>query len=203
LASDYHTGEKLSGKSGNPMHNRGKIVVLAIFAVALGMASFALWWNWGLGKRSLEFWGTEGGLAIRDAKKVEILRLKSPSHLNLNDQGTPKKNAFLFDVQETKDVTGEHGLVHARHSLLEDASFQWNKKAVTMIGPDWKYAVRFQHESKESTVMLDLNSGVIGSWEENRAIPLSPKTAAGWKQFISRYFPDEAPKPSKESAKSK
>ena len=185
------------------MHNRGKFVVLSIFGVALAMASFALWWNWGLGKRSLEFWGTEGGLAIRDAKKVEILKLKSPSKLNLDDLGTRSKDAFSLDVQETKDVTGEHGLVHARHSLLEDASFQWDQKVVTMIGPNWNYAVRFQHESKESIVMLDLNSGVIGSWEENRSIPLSPKTAAGWKQFISRYFPDEVPKSSKVPAKSK
>ncbi|MFN0017449.1 MAG: hypothetical protein ACKVP0_04260 [Pirellulaceae bacterium] len=184
------------------MHNRGKIVVLSIFGVAIAMASFALWWNWGLGKRSLEFWGTEGGLAIRDAKKVEILKLKSPPNLHSNAPGTQRKNAFSFDVQETKDVTGEHGMVHARHSLLEDASFRWNQKAVTMIGPEWKYAVRFQHGSKKSTVLLDLNSGVIGSWEEKRAIPLSPKTAAGWKQFISRYFPDEAPTPSKLPAKS-
>ncbi|MCE9527128.1 MAG: hypothetical protein K8R36_13865 [Planctomycetales bacterium] len=185
------------------MHNRGKLVVLSIFGVALAMASFALWWNWGLGKRSLEFWGTEGGLAIRDAKKVEIVKLKSPSNLKLNDKGASKKDAFYLNVQETKDVTGEHGLVHARHSLLEDASFQWDQKALTMAGCNWKYAVRFQEESKVATVLLDLDSGVAGSWEEARAIPLSPKTAAGWKLFINRYYPDEVPNSSKEPAKSK
>lgn len=185
------------------MHNRGKIVVLSIFGVALAMASFALWWNWGLGKRSLEFWGTEGGLAIRDAKKVEILKLKSPSNLKVKEKGASKKDGFYLDVQETKNVTGEHGLVHARHSLLEDASFQWDKKVVTTEGLNWKYAVRFQKESKVATVLLDLDSSVAGSLEEARAIPLSPKTAAGWRLFISRYFPEEVPKSTNVTAESK
>ncbi len=212
------------------MQSSGKLVVLSIFALAIGMASFALWWNWGHGRRSLEFWGTEGGLAIRDAQKVEILKLKTTT---INENGEISKylkasplepaqpkttvdengaisteHSIVTDVQlrevlETKDVTGAHGLVHARHAFLEDASFKW-EETVSFFGPDWQYAVRFQSGGRETTVLLDLKGGIAGSDEQREAVRLSPKTAAGWKVFISRYFPDEAPPSAKaEPAKAK
>lgn len=201
------------------MHNRGKLVVLSLFAVAVAMAGFALWWNWGQGRRSLEFWGTEGGLAIRDATHVQISKLKTTainesteiskfveaSHMQPRQSktATDKKGAInieativtdvqLREVLETKDVTDAHGLVHARHAFLEDASFKWDD-SVSYFGPNWQYAVRFQSRGSETIVLLDLKTSVVGANDQKRAARLSPKTASGWKVFISRYFPDEDP----------
>ena len=185
------------------MHNRGKIVVLSIFAGAFAMASFALWWNLGWGKRSLDFWVKEGGLAIRDAKQVQLLKLKSTSSASKESgKETLSRDGLVWEIVETKDVTGEHGLVHARHAFLEDASFQWDQE-VPFSNSDWQYAVRFSGKTGQATALLDLKKGRVASWEQQRTARLSNKTASGWKQFMSRYFPDETAKPSASSGQSK
>jgi hypothetical protein len=166
------------------MRSSGKLVVLSIFALAIGMASFALWWNWGMGRRSLDYWGENGALLIRDAKSVTLVKLKPPLPMNPRDLNTAEK----------KDISDVKGLVHARRAFLEDASFEWNEPL--SAGIEWQYAVLFAGEKGHIFVMLDLKDGVVGSSERNQALHLNPKTASGWKLFISRYFPDEAPKTS-------
>jgi hypothetical protein len=172
------------------MLNRGKLVVIFIFMVALAMAGFALWWNWGLGRRSLEYWGQESGLAIRDAKTVQLMRL-------VEQPGNPDESGEFFQldgrtwkVVQTKDVSSAQGLVHARHAFLEDASFQWDQP-VDFSHPDWQYAVRFQADQEQATILLDLKLGAAGFWEAKRAVHLSPKTASGWTKFTGRFFPEE------------
>ena len=176
------------------MRSSGKLVVLTIFALAIGMASFALWWNWGMGRRSLDYWGESGALLIRDAKSVTLVKLK-PRIPNpaAKDPLLPMDSRDL-STAEKKDISDVKGLVHARRAFLEDASFEWNEQL--SVGIEWQYAVQFAGEKGNIFVMLDLKDGVVGSSERYQALHLNPKTAAGWKLFISRYFPDEAPKTS-------
>jgi hypothetical protein len=176
------------------MRISGKLVVLAIFAVALAMAGFALWWNWGLGRRSLAFWGTEGGVAIRDAEKIELLRLR------LKKGRGQFLNLEAFDVAETKDISKAPGVVHARHSLLEDASFDWKANLVghSEYESDTDFfAVRFSHPQAVTTIVfLDSDSTQIFRAESGDEVALSPKTAAGWTTFLRRYFPEASGKSS-------
>jgi hypothetical protein len=53
--------------------------------------------------------------------------------------------------------------------------------------------VEFDGGNDHIFVMLDLKNGIVGSSDRYRALRLSPKTASGWKLFISRYFPGAAP----------
>jgi hypothetical protein len=182
------------------MHNRGKLVVLTIFALAIAMASFALWWNWGLGHRSLDYWGENGSLLIRDAESVMLVKLQPGIPIpNAKDPPLPMESRDLSSA-EKKDISRVKGLVHARHVFLEDASFDWNKRLSTW--DEWQYAVLFEGKKGRIFVMLDLNNGVAGSSEHYQALRLNPKTASGWKQFVSRYFPADAPKPASAPAKS-
>lgn len=182
------------------MHNRGKLVVLTIFAVAIAMASFALWWNWGLGHRSLNYWGDDGALLIRDAESVMLVKLKpSVPILSAKDPPLPMESRDL-DSAEKVDISGVKGLVHARHVFLEDASFDWDERISRW--DEWQYAVLFEGEKGRIFVMLDMKNGVAGSSHQYKALRLNPKTAAGWKQFVSRYFPAGAPKSASAPAQS-
>lgn len=172
------------------MLNRGKLVVIFIFAVALAMAGFALWWNWGLGRRSLEYWGQESGLAIRDARTVKLMRLVVQHGDSAGVGEVFRLDGRTWKVVQTKDVSSAQGLVHARHAFLEDASFQW-EQPVDFSLPDWQYAVRFQADQGHATILLDLTRGAAGSWESRQAVLLSPKTASGWTKFTGRFFPEE------------
>jgi len=171
------------------MRSSGKLVVLSIFAVALLMAAFAWWWNRQQGRRALEFWGKDSALAIRDGKKVELLRLR-PKNGRLVD-------LEAFEIVETKDISQAQGLIHARHSLLQDASFDWDAKPASHSQFETKtdvLAVRFTRQDVSTTIVfIDLPSGRIFHSESGREIILNPKTCSGWQLFISRYFPGAAP----------
>jgi hypothetical protein len=171
------------------MRSSGKLVVLTIFAVAILMASFAWWWNRQQGRQALEFWGKDSALAIRDGKKVELLRLR-PKNGRLVELKDPV-------IVETKDISGAQGLIHARHSLLQDASFDWSAKAAGLSQFPTKqdvFAVRFTRQDVITTIVfIDLPGGWIFHPESGREIILNPKTRSGWKLFISRYFPGDAP----------
>ncbi|MGI8978055.1 MAG: hypothetical protein ACR2FY_02400 [Pirellulaceae bacterium] len=169
------------------MRSSGKLVVLSIFVVAIAMASFALWWNWGLSHRSLDFWGKEGGLAIRDGERIELLRLRPKTGRIINLEG--------FDIVETKDVSKAPGVLHARHSLLQDASFDWTADLGEPhdYGKRDHFAVRFSHQKAVTTILfIDSSFERIVRAENGDKVTLSPKARDGWKLFIRRYFPSDA-----------
>ncbi len=174
------------------MRSSGKLVVLSIFAIALLMAAFAWWWNRQAGRRALEFWGKDSALAIRDGQKVELLRLRPKNGRLVDLEG--------FDLVETKDISQAQGLIHARHSLLQDASFDWSAKPAGLSQFQTKeevFAVRFSWQDVTTTIVfLDLSRGWIFHSESSRELILNAKSRSGWKLFISRYFPDEASKTS-------
>ena len=175
------------------MRSSGKLVVLSIFIVAIAMAIFGLWWNWGLSHRSLDFWGKEGGLAIRDGERIEPLRLRPKTGRSINLEG--------FDIVETKDVSKAPGVLHARHSLLQDASFDWNAPpgGLHEYGTRDLFAVRFSHQDAVTTILfIDSSFERIFHAENGEEVTLSPKARDGWKLFIRRYFPSDAsPAPAK------
>jgi hypothetical protein len=169
--------------------NRGKLVVFAIFALALVMAGFAWWWNRHQGQRAFEFWGPSV-LEISSAETVLLIKLVPLSEVEPKTGEALRISSLGLSAAETKDISGVHGLVHARHAFLEDASYRWNEE-LPMTGGEWNYAVVFEGYHGRTTVLLDLAGGAVGSWEQKKALRLSPKTAAGWKLFIRRYFPDD------------
>ena len=166
--------------------NRGKLAVLLMLGVAAGLAAFALWWNVTAGSRTLEFWGRDAGARIiaPDAK-VELLWLEpadeTAKHERLKIGGRP-----LAVVAKT-DVTGARGLVHARHSLLEDASFAWDAPAAET--GDYTLAARFQGDGGATTVAFDFAKEQLVHVESGRSAKAAQKIASGWKTFSQRHSP--------------
>ena len=165
--------------------NRGKLAVLSILALAVALAGFGLWWNVTGGQRTLEFWGREAGARIIDPEaKVELLWLApadpaSQERLDIDGRS--------FTVTAQADVTGARGLVHARHSLLEDASFDWGTPAVEIS--DYALAVRFRGDGGTTTVAFDFAHEQVVCVESGHAAKVAPKIAAGWKTFAQRHSP--------------
>ena len=109
--------------------------------------------------------------------------------------GSSRKLEAL-NILEAKDVSKAPGIVHARHSLLEDASYDWNTNLVGQAQDKNRdyFAVRFSREHAVTTVVfLDSSFERVLYWEGGQEAALSPKTRDGWKQFVSRYFLDAVP----------
>lgn len=92
----------------------GSLLVLGILALAVGLASFAVWFQWTQTRRCLAFFGPDVSEAIQGAPRVEAWRLAS--------SGAERR---LLATSRT-DVSQARGLVHLRHGLVEDSNYTWS-----------------------------------------------------------------------------
>lgn len=172
---------------------------LLLLTVTVFVALVAVWVGAGLywavrglqRQRAFDFWGKSAWITIRDADKVELLWLKT-------NKGGKLVDLECFDVYQIKDISAAPDLVQLRHSLLEDASFNWKEISVTMrkgvsIRKNF-FAVRFKHQDKVVTVaFLDASKGAILYAENGAEAILNPNTRWNWNQFAGSYFPEATP----------
>lgn len=116
----------------------------------------------------MEYLGTEVSQQIRFADGVELLWLESPL------LGTPIKttgarrapdlagpDTIVVDgttwlIRKRANISDARGLVHARQSLIQDATYQWNEE---QLGPDssWTHALVYTStENEPVTLLFDL-----------------------------------------------
>jgi hypothetical protein len=162
-----------------PSSSVGKILVLGIFGIALAAASFALYWNMSRSRRALAFWGPDAVRRIQKSDRVEILPLEM-----LTDE--PSLDSVRFDLagrQRVIDVTKARGLIHARHALTTDASYEPGEPTKLQPG-SWTHAVRFT-DQRGTTVLL-LGGQRVGNLQGQQELKLIPKVADGWRSFVER-----------------
>lgn len=165
--------------------NRGKLAVLSMLLVAVALAAFALWWNVASGRRTLEFWGQEGGARIIAPKaKVELLWLEPAASDAQSERLSIGGRSYA--VVRKGEITGARGLVHARHALLEDASFEWD--AATPAG-DYTVAARFRDAGGTTTVAFDFEREQLAYVESGAEKKGAAKIMAGWQTFAQRHLP--------------
>jgi hypothetical protein len=172
--------------------NRGKLVVVTIFLIALAAAVFAWIYQLQRTRQALRFWGSHTAQLIRRAPKVELWRLSPESApgtqllATLDDQS--------WHVLERKDISRAAGLVNARAALVQDASFDFHAPRGE-CRPHWAYAVRFEGEGGEALVAVDFQCRRIRSIHEEREAAMSEKLASGLRRFFEEQFESAASKP--------
>lgn len=147
--------------SAQPSANGGKLAVFSIFALALAMASFAWWWNYNRGRRTMEFYGAPAATLIRTAPLV----------------------ALRIGEREV-DISQAPGLLNARTSLLSDASYRWNQTTALTTDPD--ASVRFTRGNDVVTVAFTFETQSVQPSSTGKTATLIPKTAEGWRSFLTR-----------------
>lgn len=198
--------------------NRGAWAIGVMVAVGAVLGSVAVWFHYQQSRRAMEFWGAPQALAIRHAPQVELLRLELAVDSGAGDGaangeavngntgddsagGEAGGEASLvvdgrtFTVVARCDIATARGLVHARHALIVDASFDWSEGSDsveqetgkrTSEGTAWQYAVRFSGEGPTLTVLLDPDSRRIRRLDDDRSIGLVRKIADAEKAFFER-----------------
>ena len=184
-----------------PRSSTGKLLVVGIFVVALTAAGFALWWNISRSREALAFWGKDGVRLIQYGGHVELLTLNS-----LADFGPPGFSPAAPDqlnyggqrirVVKNYDLSKARGLVHARHSLTDDSSFEW-PSAEKGNERNWTHALRFRDAGKtgadktgdggEVLILLDLPSRRLANFAAEREVTVIPKISEGWQTFIAKH----------------
>src|SRR5687767_5429928 len=105
------------------MYQRGKMVILVMFLLAVGLSGYAWWHRFQQNPMCKEFWGPEAILVIHQAPKVEFFSLEPDATSTTRDQSVIGDfldidgKAYLADH---RDIADAPGLAHARHALIDD-----------------------------------------------------------------------------------
>lgn len=164
----------------NTMNYRGKLVILLIFVTATAMGGFAWWHQFQGGRRCVEFWGTRTIYLIQYASRAVVLDLM-PAERAASLDLPPEAERLSFSgmdlvVSNDFDVSQARGLIHARHALVDDASFEADP-AADDCPATWEFAFRFTQAGEQVTVLFDPQCRWIGWLEGNRRMRLRPQLA--------------------------
>lgn len=111
----------------------GTMIVVSLLSLALGLAAFAVWFQWRQTRLCLGFYGADAARRIQTSDRVELWRLAW--------DGSRRRPV----VAERLDVSRAGGLVHLRRGLVEDANFAWGDGGTGSRLPDgaWDEALAF------------------------------------------------------------
>lgn len=167
---------------------RGKITIVTILLVAIALAIFAWWWRATGQVRMRAFWGQTAQQVIHSPTKVVVFRFE-PAFSNVDDLG---HRLSATAPHERADLSRAPGLIHAKHSLLEEASYDWDRPA-DVGDAMWEYAVRFERGAEQVTLLFDLAHSQVYYVEARRAASLIEDTSHDWRDYLARRaFPGAA-----------
>lgn len=98
-----------------PSRRAGTWIVVGMLALAVVLASFAIWYQRSQTRRCLEFYGSDHARRIQAAPRVELWQL------------APTAAGGRLDPVARTDISTARGVVHLRRGLVEDANFAWNR----------------------------------------------------------------------------
>jgi len=166
---------------------RGTFVVCAMILLGLALAGLSLGVRYRSGDRALQFWTTPIALQIAQAPQAEVWRLSSqPTAPELRPPITHEGQTW--HVSAAWNLPNAVGFAHARHALLEDASFNWSPSEDTK--PNWQYAVRLSGQGEPTILLFDLEgarAAIAGRAGSLSMAPLAPK--------LRIFFDDVCSKP--------
>jgi hypothetical protein len=184
--------------------NRGKLAIGVIFGVGLVLATVAVTFHFRQGRRCIERFGAPVANLIRHAPRVELLTLranpiaaehgettvsKSPAG-ETPDRETSGADSISIDgaswpLQSRLDVTSRMGLVHARHALIMDGTYDWSRN-VEGITPEWSAGLVFANGDRQTSVFFDFEQRVVLVTPGKILVSLTPTAAEAIEVFQQR-----------------
>jgi hypothetical protein len=173
---------------GHNSVQRGTLVTLSILGLGLALAALSLSVRYRAGDRALAFWTPPVAVLIARAPQAELWKLADKPRPGGPLRPPVSDGDRVWHAQALFELAKSGGFSHARHALLEDASFAWD--AAPPAGPpDWQYALRLENEGQQSVVLFDLESAQVGLAGRAGAIsiaPLAPRLRIFFDDVLSR-----------------
>jgi hypothetical protein len=144
----------------------GTRLVLGLVLAGVGLAMFAVWFQWGQTRRCLDFFGSAAARRIQTAPRVELWSLAA--------EGPTVRSVHRLDVSEAP------GIVHLRRGLIEDVNYRWEvagpQSAAPLPAAAWDQALAFfdtaDSDAPATVVAFDLN-GPLGVPDDSGHVPVA------------------------------
>lgn len=150
--------------------NPGKLAVLLIFALAISMAVFAIVYQAQQDRLLLDSWSSEHITRIRKSPQVELLRLQRGTAAGADAADGYLVGGKPVAVTSRRDISDASGFVHARHVLVQDSSYDWNREVSGLGTADWLFGFVFSDDQGKSTILLDQRGEVAYLVEADSAL---------------------------------
>jgi hypothetical protein len=134
----------------------GSKVVLGIFGLAFVAAGLSWWYRFETAHESTIFWGPQFALLIVEPSEVTAFTLSK------TDEETEGSYLILADKYlrtDTKKLTDARGMIHLRHSIVNDGNYLWDKP---VEAGEWRYGLQFEGDDRSATVLFNDGFTVLG-----------------------------------------
>ncbi|HUY89471.1 MAG TPA: hypothetical protein VMV10_12120 [Pirellulales bacterium] len=177
--------------AAEPKLVEGKYAIIAVLALGLAGALGGWWYRSQLQRRAITLWGPEAAELIQQAPRVELLKLE-PFDERARNKAEPSFSAagVKLALAARWDVSQAPGLIHLRHSLINDNSFLWSAP-LDDCQPGWPFALRFTSGERAATLLVDFDCRQALLVERKARISIEPMSK-GLASFI-RELQDAAP----------
>ncbi len=188
------------------MWNPGKLVIVAIFAVALASVAVSTWYHYQGARRPIELWGSPNAVLVAQAPRIDALRLGRPSSSaspQKEDQppdaqpgesapsDQPRERLFVgshaYEVLASKDVSTAHGITNIRRALVLDPTFDWTSPEPGGH-PHWQFALEFSDHDRSATLLFDFDSRQVGAAGTHKTGLLDPTASDDIQKFFAEQF---------------
>jgi len=168
---------------------RGKLAILAILSLALVATGFGIWFKRQMTYQVLELLGPGAVQRVALPTHVDYLELQASTGSGTANHGeTLTLPDIQIDVTRRLDISGAAGLIHLKHALLQDASYEWH--ASTDGSPTWRHALQFMDDQDRTTFLIDLDQRQVMILERGRRAVLGTKINAGLKAYLAELTID-------------
>jgi hypothetical protein len=181
--------------------SNGVLVAAGLLLVGAAAAGVAWWNNLAQTRQALDFWGPEAAVLIRDAPQVTALEIDFRRSADAGSGGlVHPATGTPAEIHQERDISRARGLVHLRHALLDDRSFDWS--AAPREPGELRYALSFERDGRRLVVYFSEDFTLATALGPSDAAPDQPGGASETVHVVStkrmaeglnRYFADVLP----------
>lgn len=177
------------------MNYSGKLVAVAMIAVALAAAAFSLWYRQRATARALDYWGSQYAVLFARAPSGQASELTMVAQRVAVDD---------YAVGKTVELSGARGFENVRRMFLEDIAYAWDKPAPR--SPRWRYLLRFTDGGAEASLVLTEDATCLRRLDSDSAaafedIVFNPSAAREITELLRQALQDQESKRSGEQVK--
>jgi hypothetical protein len=175
--------------------NRGKIIILLILTVAVGISVYGVWFRHRQMRRVLESFSPPVAQMIGYAPDVELLLLgpagsSAAGEVKDSNGKRVKIGQDEYPITATRNVIAVKGFSKLRADLVRDSNYQWADPpdaVIVKVAPVWEYVLVLTDDQEQVRLAFSPNSCQMMLLDSGPILSIAPICEAT-KELLAEQF---------------